>query len=614
MFNLFPHLKPSLPQNDSKREQDKRQKQLANTQKSYIWDTNNPNVAPVPLVKEVPREAYPTLTWGITVLKVLVPIVENLVANVKDAAELVDIKEGVAEVSDALDSLKPGQQLALITNTTAMLNSLIEMYLKLVREEVKEYREGAGLDAYKALFKKLPLPAVAEVFQQNDCFARYRVAGQNPMLIRGVSRLADNFPVSEAGYQKVMGPNDSLAEALAEKRIYIVDYHELQMLADNSQGPEKKVFAPIALFAIPKDGKDITPVAIQNGQDPSSAVITYAVKQNDDTPEYRQWQAAMTMVQVADGNYHELFVHLGRTHLIIEAFTIATNRCLAESHPVNILLLPHFEGTLFINNSAANSLIAAGGPIDNIFGGKIEATQKAAGTDRLQLDFYQYMLPNDLAARNVDNMDYLPDYPYRDDAILIWEAIKNWTQAYINIYYTNDTDVTEDYELAAWTTSLMTEGAIKGFKPITTREQLADVLTMVIFTSSAQHAAVNFPQRDLMSFAPAVTGAFWAENPVDVQTEEAWLQTLPPLTQSLEQLSLLEILGGVYYRHLGEYRSNNFPYLDWFEDPRVTKENGPLSQFKASLADIEQTINIRNKTRQEYNYLLPSKIPPSINI
>ncbi len=75
-------------------------------------------------------------------------------------------------------------------------------------------------------------------------------------------------------------------------------------------------------------------------------------------PEYWQWQAAMSLVQVADGNYHELFVHLGRTHLIIEAFTIATNRCLAESHPVNVLLLPHFEGTLFINNSAAGSLIA----------------------------------------------------------------------------------------------------------------------------------------------------------------------------------------------------------------------------------------------------------------
>lgn len=67
--------------------------------------------------------------------------------------------------------------------------------------------------------------------------------------------------------------------------------------------------------------------------------------------------------------------------------------------PLNVALMPHFEGTLFINNSAAGSLIAKGGPIENIFGATITATQKAAAIDRLGLDFYAYMLPNDLLAR-----------------------------------------------------------------------------------------------------------------------------------------------------------------------------------------------------------------------
>ncbi|MGF1886355.1 lipoxygenase [Photobacterium profundum] len=614
MFDLFSRKDPSLPQNDSHRQQEKRQEQLVKTQENYVWDLENPNVGPVPMAKDVPQDANPTLTWTIIVLKTLMPIVENLVSNVKDTAELVDIKKGVNEASDALGSLKLGQQLAFISNTTEMLKSLVEIYLRLVRAEVKEHREDEGLDAYKDLFQKIPLPAVAAIFQQNDCFARYRVAGQNPMLIKGVSSLADNFPVNETDYQKVMGLDDSLAEALAESRVFLLDYHELKVLVDNPQTPEKQVFAPIALFALPKDRKSLIPVAIQSGQNKDDSTITYAVQNNDNSSEYWQWQAAMTMVQVADGNYHELFVHLGRTHLVIEAFTIATNRCLAESHPINVLLLPHFEGTLFINNSAAGSLIAAGGPIESIFGGKIKATQNAAGTDRLGLDFYGYMLPNDLATRQVGNRDFLPDYPYRDDATLIWEAIHNWTTAYTSIYYTDDATVTEDYELAAWAESLMTEGAINGFKPITTREQLSDVLTMIIFTSSAQHAAVNFPQRSLMSFAPAVTGAIWGKDPTNIQTEKAWLQNLPPMSQSLEQLSLLQLLGGVYYRQLGEYRSNNFPYLDWFEDDRITDQGGPLSQFQASLADIEQTINIRNETRQEYSFLLPSKIPPSINI
>ena len=71
------------------------------------------------------------------------------------------------------------------------------------------------------------------------------------------------------------------------------------------------------------------------------------------------WEMAKLVVQVADGNYHELFTHLARTHLVIEAFAVATHRHLAQAHPLWALLVPHFEGTLFINDQAATSLIAA---------------------------------------------------------------------------------------------------------------------------------------------------------------------------------------------------------------------------------------------------------------
>ena len=47
------------------------------------------------------------------------------------------------------------------------------------------------------------------------------------------------------------------------------------------------------------------------------------------------------------------------------------------------------------------------------------------------------------------------------------------------------------------------EAKVKGLGPVTSRAQLVDICTMVMFTSSAQHAAVNFPQKDIMAFAPA---------------------------------------------------------------------------------------------------------------
>ena len=613
MFNLFPRRSPSLPQNDNLSQQAKRQNQLYQSQALYQWDLENPNVGPVPMASSVPSDDKPTLAWTIEVIQAILPVVDNLLANAKDATELVSLKEGVEEIKSSINETAPGLHWSMISSASSMLKALVELYLELVQQEVKEYRAEEGLEAYKNLFLKLPLPDIAGEFQHNACFARYRVAGQNPMLIKSIAQIPDKLGLTDDGFKLVMGDNDSLANALTQQRVFIVDYHELSILSSEPQHDTKKVLAPIALFALDNTNKQLTPVAIQTGQDKTEDRLIYAAKDSNDA-HYWQWQAAMTIVQVADGNYHELFVHLGRTHLLIEAFAIATHRCLAESHPLNVLLLPHFEGSLFINNSAAGSLIAKGGPIESIFGAKITATQKAAGTDRLALDFYDYMLPKDLALRGVDSAEVLPDYPYRDDALLVWDAIHSWTTAYINVYYSDDSQVSHDYELVAWTEALMMQGAVKGFKAITSKAQLADVLTMVIFTASAQHAAVNFPQKELMSFAPAVTGAIWSKESAASTTEKEWLASLPPMSQSLQQLSVLTLLGGVYYRQLGEYKTNNFPYFDWFEDPNITQGGGPLSQFQQHLETIEKTITKRNLTRPAYTYLLPSKIPPSINI
>ena len=153
----------------------------------------------------------------------------------------------------------------------------------------------------------------------------------------------------------------------------------------------------------------------------------------------------------------------------------------------------------------------------------------------------------------------------------IWDVIVRWTSDYVDIYYDydydqaydNDQAVTADSELNAWSEALITEGKIKGFKAISSKTQLSQVLTMIIFTASAQHAAVNVPQETIMTYGPAVSGALWGED------EQQWLKTLMPVELASEQLNLLHLLGGVYYRKLGQYQSNDFPYRNWFEDKKV---------------------------------------------
>jgi arachidonate 15-lipoxygenase len=327
-------------------------------------------------------------------------------------------------------------------------------------------------------------------------------------------------------------------------------------------------------------------------------------------------------VQSADGNFHELVSHLGLTHLLIEPFVVATHRHLAQEHPLYLLLLPHFQGTLFINNAALESLISPGGPVDQLLAGTIQSDWNMTTNALATLDFNARMLPANLAGRGVDDPAVLPNYPYRDDALLVWKSIHDWAHDYLSLYYNTDADVVGDSELQAWVGDLVSSegGCVGGFgesnaagsKGIFTLAYLENVVTMLIFTASAQHASVNFPQLSIMSYTPVMPLATYAPAPTRVSAElsaNASLAALPPLEVALIQLVVGQLLGGIYFTRLGEY--NLHQRTPWFTDARV---NGPLEAFQNNLAGVERTIGVRNQTRACYEPLLPSRIPQSINI
>ena len=633
-----PRKHPSLPQNDSAHQQQQRRNQLAQAVQQYQWTDQVGSLPGVPLATAVPKKEQPTISWLLDVADAAIDIVANqllvkisggdrtLAKSGGDALQLQlnDMRQTVATIrrqheSAADDVLKVAEHAAdvLFDMHRISLNAKLDSLQSMLAVSYLDDSAAPGLQRYRKLFISLPLPPLADDFMQNDTFARMRVAGPNSVLLQGLAALPANFPLSNAHYQQVMGTGDDLNAALSTQRLYLIDYAELASLQPGTtDGAQKYLNLPMALFAVPKGGSSLVPVAIQLGQDPATSA-QFLRADSDADPTWWSWQMARAFVQVAEGNYHELFVHLARTHLVVEAFAVATHRQLAPEHPLNVLLLPHFEGTLFINNAAAGSLIAAGGPIDKIFAGTITSTQQTASADRLAFDFYAHMLPTDIKLRRVDNTTALADYPYRDDALLVWGAIHDWVRDYVGLYYFADSDVVADFELQAWTQELQAQGRIKGFVAITARAQLIDVLTMIMFTASAQHAAVNFPQRNQMSYAPAITGAAWATTPPasPASSEADWQKLLPPIPEAQLQLNTLWLLGSILYRPLGDYRLNEWPYPQWFADPSVTAKGGPLQRFQAALKTIDATIDQRNLTRTvAYEYLKPSLIPTSINI
>jgi arachidonate 15-lipoxygenase len=177
---------------------------------------------------------------------------------------------------------------------------------------------------------------------------------------------------------------------------------------------------------------------------------------------------------------------------------------------------------------------------------------------------------------------------------------------------TSRSDIAQDTELASWCQDLVSHegGRVFGFGDngkINTIRQLVDSLTLIIYTGSVQHAAVNFPQYDLMTYCPNMPLAAYHPAPKSTSgaTEQDYLNILPPMDQAEAQLNLLYVLGTVHYTTLGEYAA------DQFRDDRVRQ---PLQRFQQRLADIKTQINQRNQKRRPYETLLPASVPQSINI
>jgi arachidonate 15-lipoxygenase len=473
----------------------------------------------------------------------------------------------------------------------------------------------SSLEDYKKLFAYIELPAIANTFEDDSVFAYTRLAGSNPVIIEQMTAPDPRFPVTEEQYKARMGDGDSLETAIREGRVYLADYGVLEGALNGTFGAspplQKYVPAPLAMFAVPPvnaTDRQLAPVAIQCGQSPANyPVITPATGPD-------AWLMAKTAVGIADIIFHEAVTHFARTHALIEPFAIATHRQLPADHPLSILLLPHFQGTFAINAAAHEFLIAPKGGVNGLLSPTIDNARVLMVKGLRIRGFNDDMFPKRLRDRGVDDVTALPIYPYRDDGLLIWDAIHAWVTAYLGLYYHSDGAIQSDANLQNWARELVSfeGGRLPGFGEhedgsIESLSYLIDAVTMVIFTASAQHAAVNFPQNSLMSFAPAMPTAGYLPFTAigSGSTRKDWFDLLPPLDQAQSQLNLLYLLGSVYFTRLGVYETGHFA------DLRVAE---PLRQFQQSLEDAEATIDFRNTTRPVYDFLRPSLIPQSINI
>ncbi|CAL5005384.1 unnamed protein product [Urochloa decumbens] len=475
---------------------------------------------------------------------------------------------------------------------------------------------------------------------RDEEFARETLAGMNPYAIE----LVREFPLMSKLDPAVYGPAESaitaeilekqmghvmtVADAVKQKRLFMLDYHDLYLPYVHKIRAQEHttMYGSRTVFFLTGDGT-LQLLAIEltrPASPPPSAQPQWrrVFTPSTDTTESWLWRMAKSHVRAHDSGHHELVTHWLRTHCAVEPYIIAANRQLSEMHPVYHLLHPHFRYTMRINALARSALINAGGIIELSFSpGKHAMELSSAAYDKLWR-FDAESLPADLVRRGMAEVDptsehgvklVIEDYPFANDGLLVWDAIERWVEAYVARFYPDAAAVAGDAELQAFWAEVIEVGHgdkkdAPGWPELDTPASLAHALATIVWVASAHHAAVNFGQYDFAGYFPnrpsIARTRMPVEEPVDSEALAAFVEDpdnalrecFPSQVQATLVMAVLDLLST---------HSPDEEYLGGMETAPWSGDDAGVraayGEFNARLKEIEGIIDGRNADRRLKN-------------
>ncbi|XP_023004785.1 linoleate 9S-lipoxygenase 5-like isoform X2 [Cucurbita maxima] len=521
------------------------------------------------------------------------------------------------------------------------------------KRENKEWERIYEYDYYDEFFRpelgessSLPYPRRGRTVQHpnsenerawmdDDEFARQMLAGTNPVRITCLHRFP---PECKAKVVSTIKASDiernldglPLQQAIEDRRIFMLDHHDYLMpFLNRINSSNVFAYASRTLLFLRTDST-LKPLAIELSLPYSEAEggeISWVYLPAPEGLEAALWQLAKAHVAANDSVYHQLVSHWLHTHAVVEPFIIATRRQLSVMHPVYKLLNPHFKDTMHINSLFRSFLLKPDGIFEKIlFSGQF--SMELSSELYKEWRFNEHGLPADLLKRNMAIRDpdpgnlsgvqlIFPDYPYAEDGLEIWTAIKTWVKSFCSIFYRDDDSVHSDEELQAWWSEIRNVGHghkfnESGWYEMTTLSNLVEALTTLIWTATGLHAAVNSGQYAYASyplnrptlchkFIPSEGTVEYAEFLSD--PDKYYLEMLPGKFETALTAALTEVLShhAKDELYLGRMSSHS-----WTDNARVRHS---FSVFSKELKNIEKRIAERNKDPNRKNRSGPAKIP-----
>ncbi|XP_059917629.1 hydroperoxide isomerase ALOXE3-like [Gadus macrocephalus] len=442
---------------------------------------------------------------------------------------------------------------------------------------------------------------------KDDAFYGYQfLNGVHPSMIRNCPHLPSNFPVTEEMVQPFLETGTSLKQEIQKGNIFLCDYKSLEGLPTRVvEGNSLPLTAALCLLYLDTAGT-LKPIAIQLGQEPSEKCPIFVPSD----PEL-DWLLVKIFVKNADSVIHQVISHLMKTHLLAEVFAVATMRHFPDVHPLYKLLTPHFRYTLQINAAARRALLGPTGLLARSTPG-LEGIIELLRRHLAETTYSSLCLPDNIAERGLQN---IPNFYYRDDGLKLWTAINRFVRAMLGLYYPTDDEVSGDAELQRWIQDIFTKGFLGNSssgmpESFITVEAVVKFVTMVIFTTSAQHAAVNSGQFDYYSWFPNSPLQLRKAPPTTkgLVTMDTILETLPNIGDTVAFIISSLVL---YKKYMDSVVLGSYPE-ERFCEPAAKRI---IENFQKELSSIEERIITRNASLDvPYCYLQPSEIENSVSI
>lgn len=411
-------------------------------------------------------------------------------------------------------------------------------------------------------------------------FALRTLQGPSPQTIRKIrkydwilSKISDDLLI------ELTGINDL---DLIYTELYIVDYSIFEGLKTKNNF---QIGAPQALFFQDSNKEILIPIAISITKEDNNLYTPL-----DSTEAWTYAKLSFLQNEVL---YMPLINHVVESHLWMDPVIISTDFYLPKQHPVYNLVYPHLKGNFAINKLAYLLLLKPKAFFDQFSQYSNSEICKLLKKGLEEFTINKKILPKDIELRGVENIKY---YPYRDDALMIWEALSSYVENYLNLFYTTENEISKDEYLIKWKIN------IKHELNINSDVSLPILLTTILFNiydhnihqnSLVEYYTNPFIATPLLGNLPQnkneITEAFLFKSHEDIKSKIGFGFLIKIISAQTEVFS-----------------------AEKFDSLLLNK---PAEDLKECFLNIEKTIVCRNTNRiRPYTSALPSKIDNSIKI